>query len=22
MALSIEGMFFENCSCDAICPCT
>lgn len=22
MAWSIEGTFFENCSCDAICPCT
>jgi hypothetical protein len=22
MALSVEGTFFENCSCDAICPCT
>ena len=22
MAWSMEGMFFENCSCDAICPCT
>ena len=22
MTWSMEGMFFENCSCDAICPCT
>lgn len=22
MAWSMEGTFFENCSCDAICPCT
>jgi hypothetical protein len=22
MSWSIEGTFFENCSCDAICPCT
>jgi hypothetical protein len=22
MAWSLEGTFFENCSCDAICPCT
>lgn len=22
MAWNIEGTFFENCSCDAICPCT
>ena len=22
MAWSMEGNFFENCSCDAICPCT
>lgn len=22
MAWSLEGRFFENCSCDAICPCT
>jgi hypothetical protein len=22
MAWSLEGNFFENCSCDAICPCT
>jgi hypothetical protein len=22
MSWSLEGMFYENCSCDAICPCT
>lgn len=22
MAWSLEGTFYENCSCDAICPCT
>ena len=22
MTLSMEGTFFENCSCDAFCPCT
>lgn len=22
MAWKLEGTFFENCSCDAICPCT
>jgi hypothetical protein len=22
MAWNLEGMFYENCSCDAICPCT
>ncbi|HMC53450.1 MAG TPA: DUF1326 domain-containing protein [Acidimicrobiales bacterium] len=22
MAWSLEGRYFENCSCDAICPCT
>jgi hypothetical protein len=22
MAWNLEGTFFENCSCDAICPCT
>jgi hypothetical protein len=22
MAWSLQGMFYENCSCDAICPCT
>ena len=22
MAWTMEGTFFENCSCDAICPCT
>ncbi len=22
MAWSIEGTYYENCSCDAICPCT
>ncbi len=22
MAWSIEGMYYENCSCDAVCPCT
>lgn len=22
MAWDIEGMYYENCSCDAICPCT
>lgn len=22
MSWTIEGTFFENCSCDAICPCT
>jgi hypothetical protein len=22
MAWSMEGLFFENCSCDAVCPCT
>lgn len=22
MAWGIEGMYYENCSCDAICPCT
>jgi hypothetical protein len=22
MAWDLQGMFYENCSCDAICPCT
>jgi hypothetical protein len=22
MAWNLQGMFYENCSCDAICPCT
>src|SRR5258707_8796170 len=22
MAWSLEGTYFENCSCDTICPCT
>ena len=22
MAWDIEGMYYENCSCDAVCPCT
>jgi hypothetical protein len=22
MAWNIEGMYYENCSCDAVCPCT
>ena len=22
MAWSIEGRYFENCSCDVVCPCT
>src|SRR5437899_7380778 len=22
MAWKIEGTYFENCSCDAVCPCT
>src|SRR6266849_2415389 len=22
MAWNLEGMFYENCSCSAICPCT
>ena len=22
MAWSLEGNYFENCSCDTICPCT
>ena len=22
MAFDVRGVFFENCSCDAICPCT
>jgi len=22
MSWNLEGMFYENCSCDAICPCT
>ena len=22
MGWSVEGMYYENCSCDAVCPCT